>query len=246
MAGRRWRKYMKKQHNKAARQQQPCTSRPAADAEVHELKQALKSAKRTNQTLVSVNTSLRKSAEEFKHMTISWVKEKGQLVNENRGLKRVLGRKYLHAKNEVERLEEVLKAAKTNEKMENERHLTAFKNILHEFQTLRTWWTLKEEKITTELKEMQEKCQDQREVIMKKSKRITRYKRELLALEMYHLQRERSWGKKCKALKVRLREKLADEEEREPHHEEEENISLFPGKEDEQLKCESGDRHAAV
>ncbi|XP_044047367.1 uncharacterized protein LOC122873992 [Siniperca chuatsi] len=229
MRGRPKRRNKKEQHSNAGKQHKPHACRAAVDAEVLALRQALQSAKKTNQKLASLNTNLRKQVKEFTRMEISWVEEKGKLVHENRSIQRTLGRKYIHARNEISRLEGILKVAETNKafrKKDNKRPQAALNEIKAEGDR----WGLREEEITTELKEMREKCQEQEEVIMKKEKLITRFRSEMLDLAKEHLQTvikmsqnedahdqsEGQWEIKCEALEVRLKE--AEREKTDKEH----------------------------
>ncbi|XP_042251934.1 uncharacterized protein LOC121886081 [Thunnus maccoyii] len=107
---------------------------------------------------------------------------------------------------------------------------TDFENIVNVVKAeLDNQWSLKEIQITTELKEIHEKCRMQREEIMIKEKMITGLLRERLdlmnemlqtAIQMHekddaHEQSERQWKIKCEALELVLRKEHAKREESE-------------------------------
>lgn len=134
---------------------------------------------------------------------------------------------------EIEALQERLRTVQSFWENENKLLQTNFENTLNESKA--EWdsrWSLREEKITSELKEIQEKCREQQEEVMKKEKLITGFMRERLALindllqtaiqmcekDDEHEQSERRWKIKCEALEVRLSEEQVKREEGEKVH----------------------------
>lgn len=105
--------FKRKQRRNAVKLHKSRAWKPATDDKVLALTKALQSARKANQKLASINTNLRKQVKQFTYMEMSWVQERGRLVHENRSLQRRLGRKYIHAKKEINRLERVLKASET-------------------------------------------------------------------------------------------------------------------------------------
>lgn len=105
--------------------------------EVLALRQALESAKNTNQRLASLNSNLRRKIEEFTRLEIRWLQEKNKLIQKNRSTQWILGRKYFYAKKEIDRLKNILRDTETNRallKTESEWLPAASNNSLDEVE----------------------------------------------------------------------------------------------------------------
>lgn len=223
--------YKREQRTKGTRKHRAGPS----DSEMPSLRKALQSANRANQKLCTNNDSLCRQVSEFKRMEISWVKQKTKLMHDNVCIQKTLERKYNKARNEINRLEMALNAAKSNKEETDRRNEEKIKESrketeAHILNVVEAEWKsrrrLREEKLTTELKEIQEKCCGQQEEIKKKEEMISGLLIERLALVNDLLQTaqeekdareesERQWKIKCEALEVRLREEQAKREKAE-------------------------------
>ena len=206
------------QQSNAAQPPTPPASSPAADAEEEEeedisaLKQALQAARKNIHELASNNTNL--------------MKEKLQFEQNIRQTLQEYDSKYTYVINEIRKVDEDLKAAQTNRaKNENERLQAALNKVTStekEGRIIRA-------KLVSKLRETQQNYNEQRAEMMRKEKRMTSFKSEMLALTKEHIQtmikmnqkedehheKERQWKLKCEALEVRLREERAEREARE-------------------------------